>query len=232
MNWRHCYRLENTENSSANKSVMAKPEFKKKNFLIVISAPSGGGKSTICRAILERMPSVDYSISYTTRKPRSNEVDGKDYFFVSAEQFKELIGENDFLEYAMVHNNWYGTSRSFILDKFAAKRHVIMDIDPQGAKSILENGVDVVTIFLLPPDMKTLEERLRKRKTDSEEVIALRLKNARYELATLNEYRYLVINDDLEIAVKEVQTIIEAEENRVKRYCSPEKVFYGGTIDE
>ena len=211
---------------------MTSKRYQKKNFLIVISAPSGGGKSTICKAILERMSNVDYSISYTTRQPRINEVNGKDYFFVSEGQFEKLIAENDFLEYAQVHKNWYGTSRSFILDKFAAQKHVIMDIDPQGARSIVASGIDVVTIFLLPPDIETLEQRLRNRNTDSTETINLRLENARFELESLEEYSYLVINDDLDKAIEEVKTIIKAEENRVSRYSSPEKIFYGGTLND
>ena len=205
--------------------------YPKKNFLIVISAPSGGGKSTICKAILERMSSVDYSISYTTRQPRNNEVDGHSYFFITEERFQELIAQKDLLEYAQVHKNWYGTSRSFILDKFAARKHVIMDIDPQGARSIVASGIDVVTIFLLPPDIDTLEKRLRMRNTDSEETIVLRLQNARLELENLTEYDYLVINDDLDLAIETVQKIIEAEENRVSRYSSPGEIFYGGNLN-
>lgn len=211
---------------------MPEKSYLKKNFLIVVSAPSGGGKSTICKAILERMPEVDYSISYTTRAPRNNEINCKHYFFVDTERFQQLIKENDFLEYAEVHNNWYGTSRSFILDRFAANRHVIMDIDPQGTKSIVDSGIDVVTIFLLPPDMNILEERLRKRNTDSEEAIRLRLKNAQYELERVDEYNYLVINDDLDVAVQDVEKIINAESNRVTRYHSPVQVFYGGTVND
>lgn len=194
----------------------------------MLSAPSGGGKTTIRKAILARMPGVAYSVSYTTRSPRANEVDGKDYFFVSEDRFEQLIKENDFLEYARVHSNWYGTSRSFILDRFAHNYHVIMDIDPQGAETIVKSNIEVVTIFLLPPDMKTLEKRLRERGTDSEETISLRLKNARQELKSLREYDYLVINDNLEVAIEEVKRIIEAEENRVTRYYSPIEVFYGG----
>lgn len=194
----------------------------------MLSAPSGGGKTTIRKAVLARMPGVAYSVSYTTRSPRANEVDGKDYFFVSEDRFEQLIKENDFLEYARVHSNWYGTSRSFILDRFAHNYHVIMDIDPQGAETIVKSNIEVVTIFLLPPDMKTLEKRLRERGTDSEETISLRLKNARQELKSLREYDYLVINDNLEVAIEEVKRIIEAEENRVTRYYSPIEVFYGG----
>jgi len=207
---------------------MTNTEYRRENFLIVVSAPSGGGKTTICKAILTRMPEVVYSVSYTTREPRKNEVDTKDYFFVSEEHFRQLIKENDFLEYARVHSNWYGTSKSFILDKFAQKKHVIMDIDPQGAEAIVKSNVDVVTIFLLPPDMQTLEKRLRERDTDNEETISLRLKNARKELESLKDYNYLVINDNLEVAIKDVEKIIKAEENRVTRYQSPIDVFYGG----
>ena len=200
----------------------------KERFLIVLSAPSGGGKTTICRAILERMSSVDYSISYTTRKPRYNEKDGVDYFFVGQDKFNELIISGDLLEYAKVHDNWYGTSRSFIQERFSAGKHVIMDIDVQGAESIIKNRFKCVTIFLLPPNLCTLEQRLKARKTDSDDVIKLRLKNAACEIKKIPDYNYLVINDRLETAINEVQEIIRAEENNTMRYVSPEAVFYGG----
>jgi guanylate kinase len=201
-------------------------------FLIVISAPSGGGKSTICQGVLERLQNVEYSISYTTRKQRGTEVNGKDYFFVSEVEFRNILETDDFLEHAIVHNNWYGTSRSFILERFAKNKHVIMDIDVQGAEAIVESGIDVVTIFLLPPTIEELEERLRKRNTDSDEAIRLRLNNARSEIDKLKDYQYLVINDDLETAVEDVLKIIKAEENRVRRYETVAEIFYGGKINE
>ncbi len=202
--------------------------FTKDNFLIVLAAPSGGGKSTICRAILERTDNILYSVSYTTRKPRFNEINGQDYNFVSEEVFQKHIANNDFIEYAKVHNNWYGTSKSYILDCFDKKKHVIMDIDVQGTQSILNSKIDVVTIFLLPPDTKTLEKRLRDRNTDSDEVIRLRLSNAGEEVKMIDSYQYLVINDDLETAINDVLNIINAEENRAHRYKTPDKIFYGG----
>jgi guanylate kinase len=202
--------------------------YHKDNFLIVVSAPSGGGKTTICKAILERMRTIDYSISFTTRKPRHTETNGVDYFFVSEEKFQKLIEAGDFLEYAQVHGNWYGTSHSFIKHRFAQKSHVIMDIDVQGAESIIRSGIDCVTIFLLPPNLQTLENRLRKRNTDSEEMIKIRLDNAKKEIEKIPEYQYLVINDRLDEAIEDVQNIIRAEENSTKRYKNQLAIFYGG----
>lgn len=203
-------------------------QYCKRCFLIVLSAPSGGGKSTICKEVLDRLENVEYSISYTTRPRREGEVDGKDYFFVSEKQFQALLNHGDFLEYAKVHNNWYATSKSQVLERIERHRHTIMDIDVQGAQSIVQGGIDAVTIFLIPPDLKTLEERLRKRGTDTDEVIELRLRNAKNEMERLEDYQYLVINDDLEKAVNEVICIIKAEENRVTRYSVPEEIFYKG----
>jgi len=207
-------------------------QYDKRCFLIVLSAPSGGGKSTICKEVLDRLENVEYSISYTTRSKRGGETDGKDYFFVSEERFQELLNEGDFLEYAKVHNNWYATSKSQVLERIERQRHTIMDIDVQGAQSIIEGGIDAVTIFLIPPNLKTLEERLRRRSTDTEETIKLRLNNARREVEKMNDYQYLVINDDLETAVNDVVNIIKAEENRVTRYLAPEKIFYKGVNNE
>lgn len=203
-------------------------KYERRNFLIVISAPSGGGKTTICRAILNRMDDVDYSISYTTRKPRADEVNGESYFFVSEEEFRCKLREGDFLEHAIVHNNYYGTSRSFVLEKFSGKRNVIMDIDVQGAVNVVDSGIDCVTIFLLPPDEQTLRSRLEKRNSDPQDVIELRLANAVNEIKCIDKYDYLVINDNLEQAINEVQSIIVAEGNRAIRYRAPGKVFYGG----
>lgn len=200
--------------------------FEKNNFLIVVSAPSGGGKSTINRAILERNDNIVYSISYTTRKPRGNEQNGKDYFFVDEKKFKEMIEDNEFIEYAHVHDNWYGTSLRFIKSQLNKCKHVIMDIDVQGAEKIAKSSIDKILIFLLPPTDKILEQRLRKRGTDSSQEIAKRLRNAPQEIDKVEDYDYLVINDDLQKAIEDVEAIIRAEENSAKRYHKIKQAFY------
>ncbi|MEA1973550.1 MAG: guanylate kinase [Candidatus Cloacimonadota bacterium] len=200
--------------------------FAKNNFLIVVSAPSGGGKTTINKEILERNDNIVYSISYTTRQPRETEKDGVDYFFVDERKFKKMVADGEFLEYAKVHNNWYGTSLSFIKSQLVKNKHVIMDIDVQGAQEIATNSVDKILIFLLPPNQSILKNRLKKRGTDSYKEIELRLKNAHSEIEKVDDYDYLVINDDLEVAVEDVEAIIRAEENSEKRYRKIRQSFY------
>ena len=192
-------------------------------------APSGGGKSTILKEILPTRKDIVYSVSYTTREPRGNERHGVDYFFITEEEFKKKISENRFLEYAEVHGKWYGTSKDFVQDNVDAGNHVIMDIDVQGAEKILKTGFEMVSVFLLPPDPAILEERLINRKTDSDEKIKLRLKNAHLEIAKAGQFQYLVINDDLDTAVRDVKSIIRAEENRMSRYRDYIENYYGGS---
>ncbi|HNX03607.1 MAG TPA: guanylate kinase [Candidatus Cloacimonas sp.] len=195
------------------------------HFLIILSAPSGGGKSTILTEILKVADNIDYSVSFTTRSPRGTEQNGIHYHFVSEEEFQQRIAEGDFLEYAKVFGNWYGTSKSFIKKCLAGKRHVIMDIDVQGASFISATDIPYVKIFILPPSMEVLKQRLVLRATDSEEEIAKRLQIAQEEVAYIPQYQYLVINDNLEIAVQDILAIIRAEENRVCRYKHPAEDF-------
>ncbi len=195
------------------------------HFLIILSAPSGGGKSTILTEILKVADNIDYSVSYTTRSPRGTEQNGIHYHFVNEEEFQQRIAEGDFLEYAKVFGNWYGTSKSFIKKCLAGKRHVIMDIDVQGASFISATDIPYVKIFILPPSMEVLKQRLILRATDSEEEIAKRLQIAQEEVAYIPQYQYLVINDNLEIAVQDILAIIRAEENRVCRYKHPAEDF-------
>ena len=195
------------------------------HFLIILSAPSGGGKSTILTEILKVADNIDYSVSYTTRSPRGTEQNGIHYHFVSEEEFQQRIAEGDFLEYAKVFGNWYGTSKSFIKKCLSVKRHVIMDIDVQGASFISATDIPYVKIFILPPSMEVLKQRLILRATDSEEEIAKRLQIAQEEVAYIPQYQYLVINDNLEIAVQDILAIIRAEENRVCRYKHPAEDF-------
>jgi len=195
------------------------------HFLIILSAPSGGGKSTILTEILKVADNIDYSVSYTTRSPRGTEQNGIHYHFVNEEEFQQRIAEGDFLEYAKVFGNWYGTSKSFIKKCLAGKRHVIMDIDVQGDSFISATDIPYVKIFILPPSMEVLKQRLILRATDSEEEIAKRLQIAQEEVAYIPQYQYLVINDNLEIAVQDILAIIRAEENRVCRYKHPAEDF-------
>lgn len=195
-------------------------------FLIVLSAPSGGGKSTVLDRVLADFDNIRYSISATTRQPRGDEIDGVDYFFLKKEEFEAKIADNEFLEYANVFGNYYGTSDKFIQSCFAKGQFVIMDIDVQGCLKLEKTACPLVKIFLLPPDAQELEFRLRKRGTDSNEVIEKRLATARQELELINHYDYLVVNDDLEKAVYTVKNIIWAEMHKVARYNDIYHSFY------
>ncbi len=192
-----------------------------KNFLIILSAPSGGGKSTILNEVLQAHAGVDYSVSYTTRPPRGQEQNGVHYHFVDEGSFLARKADGDFLETAQVFGRWYGTSISFIQSRLAAGKHVIMDIDVQGAAQISATSIPYVKIFIVPPSMEVLRDRLVKRATDSPEEVAKRLKVAREELQFIPAYDYLVVNDILSVAVEDVLAIVRAEENRVGRYREP-----------
>jgi len=194
---------------------------KNKHFLIILSAPSGGGKSTILNEVLRVAPEVDYSVSFTTRDPRGNEENGIHYHFVDEAEFLRRREAGDFLETAQVFGRWYGTSISFIQSRLKAGQHVIMDIDVQGAAQISATQIPYVKIFIIPPSMEVLRDRLVKRGTDSPGEIDKRLRIARDELQYIPAYDYLVVNDRLETAVQDVLAIVRAEENRVKRYREP-----------
>jgi len=198
---------------------------KNPNFLIILSAPSGGGKSTILAEVLKAADNIDYSVSFTTRPPRGTEQNGVAYHFVDEREFLRRREEGDFLETAQVFGRWYGTSKSFIRGRLAARRHVIMDIDVQGAAQICSTDIPQVKIFIIPPSMEILRERLMKRATDSPQEIEKRLTIARKELEYIPDYDYLVVNNELSQAVREVLAIVQAEENRVGRYRDPIKGF-------
>lgn len=201
-------------------------KYQKSNFLIALISPSGGGKTAILREIINRNAKIEYSISFTTRPKRFNEVNGRDYNFVSQDEFDKMIARNDFLEYAQVHDYWYGTSRSFIEEKLATGHHIIMDIDVNGALQIMEKDIDFITIFILPPSEKELIKRLKARKTENDSVIERRLQTAEKEMQMIHKFDYLVINDEFETAVQDVEKIIAAEENKIKRYKNIYKVYY------
>ena len=198
---------------------------KSKNFLIILSAPSGGGKSTILNEVLRLSADIDYSISYTTRPPRGVEQNGVHYHFVDEGEFLRRRDSGDFLETAKVFDRWYGTSISYIQSRLELHRHVIMDIDVQGASQISATTIPYVKIFIIPPSMEILRDRLIKRDTDSAEEIAKRLMIARDELQYIPAYDYLVVNDVLEVAVQDVLAIVRAEENRISRYLEPVQGF-------
>lgn len=186
--------------------------------LIVISAPSGAGKTTLCQKLLQSMPDVKMSVSYTTRGPRQGEVDGEHYSFISAEQFREMIGTGTFVEWAEVHGNYYGTSKVRIQEILNAGADVILDIDVQGARQMRQHFPESVHIFVLPPSMEALRQRLEGRMSDSPEVIARRLLKAQDEIRGYRDYNYVIINDILDEALQELLSVVRAERARVERF--------------
>ena len=180
-------------------------------FPIILSAPSGGGKTTIAHELLRRRSDVGYSVSCTTRAPRAGEKDGADYYFLSRDEFLRRRAAGDFAESAEVHGNLYGTLRSEIDRVLETGRHVIMDIDVQGARQMRDAFPSSVTVFVLPPSGEVLLERLRARQTESPEQLVARLHSALRELRAIEEYEYVMVNDDLEQAVQRVSAIIDAE---------------------
>jgi len=180
-------------------------------FPIILSAPSGGGKTTIARELLRRRSDLGYSVSCTTRQPRKGEVHGEDYYFLSLTEFIRERERNAFAEAAEVHGNLYGTLKVEVKRVLSAGRHVIMDIDVQGAKQFKRAFPDSVTIFVLPPSAEVLLERLRARQTEDRKQLIARLQSALLELQAIDEYEYVVVNDDLEQAIRTVSSIIDAE---------------------
>jgi len=180
-------------------------------FPIILSAPSGGGKTTIARELLRRRSDIGYSVSCTTRTPRPGERDGEDYHFLTRDEFSRRRSAGEFAESADVHGNLYGTLRSEISKVLTSGRHVIMDIDVQGARQLREAFPASVTVFVLPPSGEVLLGRLRARKTESPEQLVARLHSALQELAAVEEYEYVIVNDDLDLAVQRVSSILDAE---------------------
>jgi len=182
----------------------------------IISAPSGSGKSTLVAKLLQFVPNLEFSISYTTRLPRGSEENGKEYFFVSREEFQRMIDADEFLEHAVLYGiDYYGTARTVLREAERKGRDVLLDIDVQGARQIKQRLPEAVSIFILPPDRKTLEWRLRHRGEDNDEVIRRRLVTARREIENYDKYNYILINDDLQESVESLEAIVRAE-----RLCS------------
>jgi guanylate kinase len=183
--------------------------------IVIVSAPSGAGKTTICNAVIKNSTNIVPSISYTTRPPRQGEKNGKEYFFIDEKSFKKMIKEKKFVEWAKVHSNYYGTSKEFLHKTLETGKNVFLTIDVQGAVNIKKQYPQACMIFIMPPDLKTLEERLKERNKDCEKSIKLRLNNVKQEIKYLKNYEYLVINQNLNKAVNAVKTIIKSLEYKI-----------------
>ncbi len=188
--------------------------------IFIISAPSGSGKSTLVNEVRRRVPGLEFSISYTTRKSRGAEQNGREYFFVTREQFEEMIRNDEFLEHACVFGDYYGTARRFLRNAESDAKDLLLDIDVQGAAQIKSKLADAVSVFILPPTRVELERRLRERGQDSEEKIQHRLKAARREIENYQKYDYILVNDRLDESVDGLQAILLSE--RLKRSRQPD----------
>jgi len=185
--------------------------------LFIVSAPSGGGKGTLLRRVLKTVPNLSYSVSFTTRPPREDELHGRDYYFVTVEKFEKMRDDGEFLEYAIVHDNYYGTSQAIVELELSSGRDVVLEIDVQGAALVKEKLPEAIGIFILPPSFEILRERLIGRGTDEDESLQTRLKNARGEVERYKEFDFIVINDSIEIATTQLASIFYADRARRER---------------
>jgi guanylate kinase len=190
--------------------------------VFIISAPSGSGKSTLVSRLLSEVEALTFSVSYTTRKPRGNEVDGQAYHFIDRENFKQRLAAHEFLEYADVFGNYYGTHSDALAIAQAQGKDLVLDIDVQGAAQLKKRIPDAVSIFVLPPSREVLEQRLRARSQDKEEVIRRRLADAAREIRNYSLYDYVLVNNDLDLAAETLKAIVRAE--RVRRLRVEEKI--------
>ncbi|MDD3020252.1 MAG: guanylate kinase [Alphaproteobacteria bacterium] len=191
---------------------------KRRGLLFILSSPSGAGKTTITRSLLERESHLNISISVTTRPPRPGEVDGKDYHFVTKEKFDQMKENNELLEHAKVFNNYYGTPLAPVEDALANSQDIIFDIDWQGTQQLKQKLVnDLVTVFILPPSQSELERRLKSRQQDGDDVIRDRMQKASDEISHYSEYDYIIVNSDLERSITQARAILEAERCKRRR---------------
>ena len=204
-------------------------KFQGQGVVLLMSGPSGAGKSTICQQLMAEYPELAFSISCTTREPREGEVDAKDYFFVSVDDFKERIAHGEFLEYAEVHGNYYGTLKSEVADRLLKGQSVLIDIDVQGQRLVRQAIADdelltkaTTYLFVSPPSYGELESRLRGRGTETEERILKRLGNAAGEMAAWQEYDYLIVHDDLDKAVSELRSLFLTQKLQTPLLTAPE----------
>lgn len=179
-----------------------------KGCLFILSAPSGAGKTTLCQAILRYFPDMQYSISHTTRMPRPGETPGIDYHFISQDRFLQLIESGEWAEWAQVHGNYYGTSARFLNQELGAGKDILLDIDVQGMLKILSLYPSSITVFIRPPSLEILKERLESRGADRPDIIETRMINAKKEMAEAHRYRHVIVNDDLELATRELILLI------------------------
>ena len=201
---------------------------KPKGLLLVVSGPSGAGKGTICGLLRKALPNLAYSVSVTTRAPREGEVDGKDYFFKTVSQVKDMIFRGELLEYAQVYGNYYGTPKPYVMGLLNEGRDVLLEIDVQGALQIKKVFPDGVFVFVVPPTLSELRARIYNRGKDTEEVIEKRLKEATHELRYASKYDYIIVNDIAETAANRVLTLLEAERYRAGRtYFIIDKILDG-----
>ncbi|AQM60508.1 MULTISPECIES: guanylate kinase [Clostridium] len=189
----------------------------KRGVLLVVSGPSGAGKGTICKALLEKHKEIYLSVSATTRAPRKGEVDGVNYYFTTKEEFVKRVEEGDFLEHAEVYGNYYGTPKSSVEKMLEQGKDVILEIDIQGALKVKENCEEGIFIFILPPSMEELKQRIIKRGSETPESLMTRFKSAYKEINYISKYNYAVVNDEVDLAVKKLEAIITAEKCRVDR---------------
>ncbi|MFD2760505.1 guanylate kinase [Lentibacillus juripiscarius] len=191
--------------------------------LFILSGPSGVGKGTVRKELFKRADDLAYSISMTTRERRAGEKDGVDYFYKTNEEFEQLIADNQLLEYAQFVNNYYGTPRKYVEDTLAAGKDVFLEIEVQGAMQVKENFPEGVFIFLFPPSLEELKTRITSRGTESQNAVLKRLKEARGEIEMMDAYDYVVVNDDVDHAVRKVQSIIQSEHCRRERIAKQYK---------
>ena len=191
---------------------------KRKGMLLVISGPSGAGKGTLVSRLLDKDPTFCFSVSVTTRGRRESEIEDVHYHFISDEEYDKLLAEDAFIEHASVHGNRYGTLKSEVYDRMERGQNVLLDIDPQGARAVMAKEKDCVSVFILPPSYHDLKVRLHTRNTENEEEIQRRLNNARGEIRQMNKYRYLVVNDNLDLAFEQLSAIVRAEKQNTVRY--------------
>ena len=188
-------------------------------YLFILSAPSGAGKTTLRLALLKQIEDLQYSVSYTTRQPRKGERNGSDYHFIARDEFEKGMAEDRWAEWAIVHGNYYGTSAVFLDNCLSAGQDVLLDIDVQGAAKIIKRYPDSITIFIMPPSIEVLKERLQSRATDSKKTIRLRLKNAEAEMARKKMYRHIIINDQLSDAVAELASLIDQYKTNREKFA-------------